>query len=234
MRDVHDHTSKAFDAEFSRLRGEIVRMGELASCALDDALNALDARDAAAAERVIAADAEIDRFDEAVNHDALRMLALRQPIARDLREIVACLRIATAIERVGDYAKNIAKRVRALAEVDAVAPAAQLPPFGRQARAAFDEVLQAFRDDDAERAYHVWRSDAELDREHGRVYAELLAHMGTHATDVPACAQLMFVARNLERVGDHATNIAEHVYFAVHGTPPREDRDKDDRSSSIV
>jgi len=237
MRDPHlgnEHTSKAFDDEFQRLIGEIGRMGQGASRQLADALQALRTGDQAQADAVIAGDAVIDMLESQVSHDALRLLALRQPIARDLREIVAALRTAAAIERVGDYATNIAKRVQALKQLPATPFGDDVQALGELAGALFAEVLTAYRDRDAERAYHVWRQDAELDRRHNALFAELLAKMAAAPQLVPACAHLMFIAKNLERIGDHATNIAEQLHFVVHGQPLSEARSKQDSTSSMV
>ncbi len=237
MHDSHlgsEHTSKAFDAEFTRLVDEILRMGALASSALTDVMHAFAERDAAGAEAVLRADRQIDALEQQVNQDALRLLALRQPIARDLREIVAALRIATAIERIGDYAANIAKRVRALVQTDPTPISARLIELGRLAQSLLDDVLAAYRQRDAEAAYRAWQRDTDLDREHSALFADLLERMAAEPNHVPACAHLMFVARNLERIGDHATNIAEQIHFVVHGTLIDETRTKQDTSSSIV
>ena len=237
MRDPHlgsEHTSKAFDDEFQRLIGEIGRMGLGASQQLDDAMRALQAGDPAQADAVIAGDAGIDLQESQVSHDALRLLALRQPIARDLREIIAALRTAAAIERVGDYAANIAKRVHALCQLPATPFAADVQALGELAGVLFADVLAAYRDRDAARATQVWRQDAELDRRHNDLFAGLLSTMAADPQQVPACAHLMFIAKNLERVGDHATNIAEQLYFVVHGQPLSEARHKQDSTSSMV
>ena len=237
MRDPHlgnEHTSKAFDDEFQRLIAEITRMGQSASRQLADAMRALRNNDDALADTVIAADADIDMMESQVSHDALRLLALRQPIARDLREIVAALRTAAAIERVGDYAANIAKRVRALKQLPTTTHGNDIQALGEQAGALFADVIEAWRDRDAEHAYTVWQQDAELDRRHNALFAGLLETMAAQPPQVPGCAHLMFIAKNLERIGDHATNIAEQLHFVVHGQPLAESRRKQDSTSSMT
>jgi len=230
----HEHVCRAYDEEFRRLIDEIVRMGQLAIEQLRGAVQALATRDSALAEKIKAADAAIDTLDQDVGHDALRMLALRQPIARDLREILAALRISAAIERIGDYAANVAKRSIVLSAQPAVAPAADLPQLAELAIELLLDVLAAYRERDADRAKRVWARDAELDERYTALFQQLLDCMMRHPQQITACTHLLFVAKNIERIGDHATNIAENVWFAVHGWPLAQTRLKRDATSEVV
>jgi phosphate transport system protein len=232
MPQSHDHIVKSYDAELNRLTGEIVRMGEIAVHQIGAAIDALERRDSHNAQRVVANDEAIDALELEVSHDVLRLLALRHPIARDLREVTAALRIASDIERIGDYAANVAKRSIVLNLTPAVAPAGRLAGLARIAGEMLGEVLQAYQERDAERARLVRERDAELDDRYTALFRELLTYMMEEPRTISSCAHLLFMAKNLERIGDHATNIAENVWFVVHGEYPGSVRDKRDLTSS--
>jgi phosphate transport system protein len=224
----HDHIVRSFDEELQRLLQELLRMGDMAASQLEAALDVIVRRDDRAAERIVENDEAIDALEHEVSHDVMR-LALRGPLARDLREILAALRIASDIERIGDYAANLAKRSRALNLVPPVPQTRGLDALGRLAVQQVRDVLAAYRTRDAVAAQKVRARDAELDTLHTSLFRELLTYMMEDARAITPCTHLLFMAKNLERIGDHATNIAENVWFLVHGEelmPPREKRDE--------
>ena len=231
MAPPHDHIVKSFDNELQRLYGEIGRMGEIAIAQLDAAIDVLQRRDSRAAERVVANDEAIDALEREVSHDVLRLLALRQPMARDLREVYSALRISADIERIGDYAANVAKRTMVLNQGAPVALAQGLPALARLANELVAEAVQAYRERDADRAMAVRRRDAELDAQYTALFRELLTYMAEDPRHITACTHLLFMAKNIERIGDHATNIAENTWFLVHGEPLADVREKRDLTS---
>jgi phosphate transport system protein len=222
-----DHILKSFDAEQQRLLEETLRMGEMAASQLEAALDVVQRRDDKAAQRVIANDEAIDALEHEVSHDVMK-LALRGPMARDLREILAAIRIASDIERIGDYAANVAKRSMALNTAPPLPQIAGLQMIGRLAVQQVRDVLLAYRDSDIEAAQRVRAADAELDAAYTGLFRELLTYMMEDARAITPCTHLLFMAKNIERIGDHATNIAENVWFLVRGEealPPREKAD---------
>ncbi len=227
-----EHIIKSYDSELTRLTGEIVRMGELSVTQLEAAIDVIERRDERAAQRVVANDDAIDQLEQEISHDVVRLLALRAPMAGDLRNVFAALRIAADIERIGDYAANVAKRSIPLSMVAPVAPTKGLDYLSRLAAAEVREVLVAYRDQDAERAYQVWKSDAELDEAYTGFFRQLLTYMMEDPRNITPCTHLLFMAKNIERIGDHATNIAENVWFQVHGEPLDKQRTKRDFTSS--
>ncbi len=227
-----EHIIKSYDSELTRLTGEIVRMGELSVTQLESAIDVMDRRDERAAQRVVANDEAIDQLEQEVSHDVMRLLALRAPMAGDLRNVFAALRIAADIERIGDYAANVAKRSIPLSMVAPVSPAKGLDYLAKLAAAEVRDVLVAYRDQDAERAYQVWKSDAELDEAYTGYFRQLLTYMMEDPRNITPCTHLLFMAKNIERIGDHATNIAESVWFQVHGEPLDKQRTKRDFTSS--
>ena len=223
----HDHIVKSHDEEQRRLMNEILRMGEMAAAQLEAALDVVQRRDDKAAERIIANDEAIDTLERDISHDVMR-LALRGPMARDLREILAALRITAGIERIGDYAANVAKRSMALNLAPPLPHTRGLSALGALAVQQVRDVLVAYRDNDASAAQRVRARDAELDAQYTGLFRELLTYMMEDARSITPCTHLLFMAKNLERIGDHATNIAENVWFRVHGDeslPPRDKRD---------
>jgi phosphate transport system protein len=227
MNTLHDHIVKSYDEEQRRLLGEILRMGEMAAAQLEAALDVVERRDDRAAERIVANDEAIDAIEREIDHDVMR-LALRGPMARDLRTILAALKVAADIERIGDYAANVAKRSIALNTSPPLPHTRGLDALGRLAVQQVRDVLVAYRDNDASAAQRVRANDAELDTLYTGLFRELLTYMMEDARAITPCTHLLFMAKNLERIGDHATNIAENVWFLVHGEdilPPREKRD---------
>ena len=224
---THDHIVHSYDEERHRLIGELLRMGEMAAAQLEAALDVVERRDDAAAARIVANDEAIDALEGEVSHDVMK-LALRGPLARDLREILSALRIASDIERIGDYAANVAKRSTALNAAPPLPHTHGLNTLGQLVLRQLRDVLAAYADSDAAAAQRVRDSDAQVDTLYTGLFRELLTYMMEDARAITPCTHLLFMAKNLERIGDHATNIAENVWFLVHGEdslPPREKRD---------
>ncbi len=229
----HDHILKSHDDERRIMLDEILRMGEMAAAQLEAALDVIDRRDAKAAERIIANDEAIDALELRVSHDAMK-LALRGPLARDLREILSALRIASDIERIGDYASNIAKRSMALNLSPPLPHTRGLGSLGRLVLRQVRKVLVAYRDSDANAAQEVRAEDAEVDAQYTGLFRELLTYMMEDPRVITPCTHLLFMAKNLERVGDHATNIAENIWFQEYGEGQMPPRVKRDETSSAV
>ncbi|HWG66175.1 MAG TPA: phosphate signaling complex protein PhoU [Rhodanobacteraceae bacterium] len=213
----HDHIVKSFDTELERLTGEIVAMGELSAVQLEKAIDALGKRDSHAAQCIVDNDDALDSQERRISQDVLRLLALRQPMARDLREVLAALRIASDIERIGDYAANVAKRSMTLNLSAPVPLVAGLSALAEVADEMVRDVLDAYRRRDAAAARVVWERDNQLDTLYTGLFRELLTHMMEDPRSITACSHLLFIAKNIERIGDHATNIAENVWFVVEG-----------------
>ena len=228
----NDHIVRSYDEEQHRLVAEIVRMGEMSVAQLEAALDVIERRDESAARRIIANDEAIDALEQQISHDVMR-LALRGPMARDLREILAGLRIPADIERIGDYAANVAKRSIALAAVPPLPQVQGLRTLGRLAAQQVRRALDAYRGNDAEAAQALREDDARLDAQYTALFRELLTYMMEDPRNITPCTHLLFMAKNLERIGDHATNIAENVWFLVHGDVPLPPREKRDETSSV-
>ena len=227
MNTPHEHIVTGFDEEQQRLHGELVRMGEIAAAQLEAALDVVASRDDRAAARVVANDDAIDALEQEVSQDVVR-LALRGPLARDLRFILAALRIAAAVERMGDYAANIAKRSAALALAPPLPQVEALQALGARAATLIRQATAAYRDNDAEAAMKAREADARIDADYTELYRELVEHMGNDPRSITSATHLMFMAKNIERIGDHATNVAENVLYLISGEddlPPREKRD---------
>jgi phosphate transport system protein len=210
------HTVKAFDEELDQLRATICEMGGLAEAAIRESMEALVRRDSEAAKGVIERDRKIDALEAEVERRAVQIIALRAPMADDLRDVVAALKIAGVVERIGDYAKNIAKRVHSV-EDSKIRPISLLPEMARIAGEMVQNVLDAFAARDAEKAALVCDRDAAVDDFYNSIFRALLTHMMENPHNITPATHLLFVAKNLERIGDHATNVAEMVYFAATG-----------------
>ena len=229
----HNHIVKSYDQEQAALLDELIRMGEMSEAQLEAALDVLERRDDRAAERVIANDDAIDALEHQVNQDVVRLIR-RGPMATDLRIILAALRVASDIERIGDLAANIAKCSMALNLAPPLPHTRGLDALGRLAARQVREVLDAYARRDGEAALRVRAHDAELDTLYTGLFRELLTYMMEDARAITPCTHLLFMAKNLERIGDHATNIAENVWFLVHGDDLMPPRDKRDESSTTV
>jgi phosphate transport system protein len=229
-----DHIVKSYDEELARLNNMIVEMGGLAENQLSSAIDAVSKRDSALAAQVVESDAQVDNLERELDNLAIRLLALRQPMARDLREIFAALKIGSDLERICDYAANVAKRSIALAQTPPIQPVHALPRMGTLALALVKDVIDSYVERDADKALDVWRRDEELDEMYSSLFREFLTYMMEDPRNIGACTHLLFMAKNIERIGDHATNIAENLYYLVHGTPLTEIRPKGDKSSLEV
>ena len=230
---MHDHILKSHDEEHQRLMREQLRMGEMAAAQLEAALDVVERRDDKAAERIIANDEAIDALEHEVSHDVMK-LALRGPMARDLRQILAAVRIAADIERIGDYAANVAKRSIALNLAPPLPHVAGLKALGTLAVQQVRDVMRAYHDGDVDLALSVRERDVEIDVAYTGLFRELLTYMMEDARSITACTHFLFMAKNIERIGDHATNIAENVWFLVRGEETLPRRDKRDETSSTV
>ena len=229
----HEHIVKSYDEEQRHLVEEIVQMGHVAVVQLEAALDVVDRRDDSAARRIGANDVSIDAADRRISHDGL-LLALRGPMARDLREILAGLRIPADIERIGDYAANVAKRSIALNAAPPLPHTSGLRALGMLAAGQVRLALRAYQTSDSELALQVRENDARLDEQYTALFRELLTYMMEDPRNITPCTHLLFMAKNLERIGDHATNIAENVWFLIHGEQPLPPREKRDDTSTTV
>jgi phosphate transport system protein len=217
MQQASGHTIKAFDQDIERLRALISQMGGLAEHAIDEAMRCLIQRDVDGAERVVLEDQKLDALEIETERRAVQLIALRAPMAGDLRDVVAALKISGVVERIGDYAKNIARRVPQLENGGKIEPISLLPEMARIAAEMVHNVLDAFVERDAEAAVRVCQRDAAVDDFYDSIFRALLTHMMENPHNIGQATHLLFVAKNLERVGDHATNIAEMVYYAATG-----------------
>ncbi|HYE48246.1 MAG TPA: phosphate signaling complex protein PhoU [Azospirillaceae bacterium] len=229
-----EHTVKSFEQELRRLSDRISQMGGFAEAQIDAAVQAVARRDMELAAQVMQSDAKLDEYERLVEQDTLRMLALRQPMGIDLREILSALKISADLERTGDYAANIAKRSIAMSQLPAVRPAAAVPRMGRIVQEMLKDVLDAYVARDVTKAVQAWHRDEELDGLYTSLFREVLTYMMEDPRNITPCTHLLFIAKNLERAGDHATNIAETVHFLVKGVPLAEARPKRDQSSFAV
>ncbi len=213
---ITGHTVKAFDEELDQIRATISEMGGLAEAAIRESMQALVRRDLEAAAAIVERDRKIDELEHEVEKAAVQLIALRAPMADDLRDVVAALKIAGVVERIGDYAKNIAKRVPSL-EDSKIEPLSLLPEMARIAGEMVHNVLDAFAARDARKAAAVCERDQAVDDFYNSIFRALLTFMMENPHNITPATHLLFVARNLERIGDHATNVAEMVYFAATG-----------------
>jgi phosphate transport system protein len=214
---ANEHTVKAFDTDIASLRGLVAEMGGLAELSLNEAMDALVKGDQDMARTVIARDKRIDAIEAEVDQLAIRIIALRAPVADDLREVVSALKIAGIIERIGDYAKNIAKSTDKIEHRKRFEPLALIPAMAELAGSMVHDVLTAYAARDPVLARAVVERDARVDAFYNSLFRSLVSHMMESPATISSAAQLLFVARNIERIGDHATNVAEMVYFAATG-----------------
>lgn len=211
------HTVKAFDDDLSELRAIISEMGGRAEAAIEMAMSALQKRDVDTASKVVEADRRIDALEAEIDRLVVRLIALRAPMADDLREVLAAMKIGGLVERIGDYAKNIAKRVPVIAETRDIEAISLLPAMGRAVSQMVRDVLDAFAARDAKQAAAICDRDREVDDFYNSLFRTLLTHMMENPHTITASTHLLFIGKNLERIGDHATNIAEMVFFAATG-----------------
>ena len=230
---MSDHIVRAYDEDLSNLKTMLAQMGGLVEQQLDAALDALSRRDTALADRVIQNDETVDVLEHQVEEKAILVIAKRQPMARDLREIMVAIRLASDLERIGDLAKNTAKRTHAMSDQLPRKLMAGVIRMGRLAQQELNSILDAYMRSDAQKALDVWRSDEELDALYNSIFRELLTYMMEDPRNISLCTHLLFGAKNMERIGDHATNIAENIHYLVHGKPLAEDRPKKDVTASL-
>ena len=225
------HIVKSYDEELKRLTNAIAEMGGAAESQLDQAIQAVARRDSELAGRVVRNDGAIDRLEEIVQTQTMRLLALRQPVARDLRDILAAIKIASDIERIGDLAANIAKRAIALNQSAPVRPVTAVPRMGKLAQQAIKDVIDAYLEHDPQKALAVWKRDDDLDDLTSSLFRELLTYMMEDPRNIGLSTHLLFGAKNIERVGDHTTNIAENIHYLITGGAPKGERPKEDATS---
>jgi len=220
---MNDHTVKAFDEDITRLRGLIAEMGGLAELSIQEALEAMIKGDEALAKKVVKRDKKIDALESEVDKLAIRVIALRAPMADDLREVIAALKIAGVVERIGDYSKNIAKRVGEIEARSRFEPLTLLPAMGEIAAEMVHDVLTAYAARDPALAREVIATDDKVDAFYNSIFRNVVSYMVENPATISSAAQILFVARNIERIGDHATNVAEMVHFAATGLYPPDD-----------
>ena len=228
MHNTPGHTLKAFDQDMAELRGLIADMGAFAQAAIEEAMRCLVERDVEAARELVEADEQLDELEAEAERRVVELIALRAPMADDLRDAIAALKIAGVVERIGDYAKNIARRVRRLPEKGHIEPLSLLPEMAKIASAMVHDVLAAFVERDPERARAVCRRDDALDDFYESIFRTLLTYMMESPQNIGPSTTLLFVAKNLERIGDHATNIAEIVHYEITGEEMISERPKTD------
>jgi len=229
------HTLKAFDVDLEELARMVAEMGGLAEKEIADSIMALARRDLDLAQRVIALDPSVDALQRAIEEKAILTIARRQPMAVDLREIVGSLRVSNDLERIGDHAKNIAKRVLALdADITFSQVIRGVEEMTKLVLAQVKQVLDAYASRDVAKALEVWRRDEEVDAVNNSLFRELLTYMMEDPRNITSCTHLLFCTQNIERMGDHATNIAETVYYIVEGQPLAEERPKGESTASFI
>ncbi|MFO1032961.1 MAG: phosphate signaling complex protein PhoU [Hyphomicrobiales bacterium] len=229
---MSDHIVKAYDNDLAVLKSLLSQMGGIAEEQLARSIDALVQRDTKLADIVVHTDEQLDALEIEIEEKAVLTIAKRQPVARDLRNIMVAIRIASDIERIGDLAKNIAKRAHAIYDNIPQRLTKGLRRLGEQSQVQVKLVLDAFAANDAVKAMEVWRHDEDIDALYNSIFRELLTYMMEDPRMIGACTHLLFAAKNIERIGDHATNIAENVYYLVNGEMLKEQRPKKDKTST--
>jgi phosphate transport system protein len=215
---MNEHIVKSYEDELNMLTAETARMGGLCEAQVADCIDAVIKRDQTLASAIVERDTRLDILDADIERKAIRLIALRQPMANDLRKTVAAMKIASNLERCGDLAKNIAKRSMVLMEAEPITPLTRsIERMGRLVLGRLKDVLDAYTASDLDRAVAVWSRDDEVDEHYNALFRELLTYMMGDPRTITACAHLLFVAKNFERIGDHATNIAEIVHYEISG-----------------
>jgi phosphate transport system protein len=228
------HIVKSYDEQLRKLNDTLARMGGVVESQISAAMQALARRDPDLAMQTVEGDRRVDALEREVDAQVVNLLALRQPVASDLRLVVGSLRIASDLERMADYAKNVAKRSIALSQMAPVTPAHAVPRMGRVVQEMVQQVLDAFVHRDVDKAMAVWNRDEELDAMHDSLFRELITHMMEDPRNITPSTHLLFIAKNIERIGDHATNVAEMVHYQVTGRTIAEARPKGDSASLAV
>ncbi|MEH6757773.1 MAG: phosphate signaling complex protein PhoU [Parasphingorhabdus sp.] len=228
-----EHTVKAFDSDINELRGMVAEIGGRSEQAIAKAMRALEKHDLVLAAEVVAEDKLIDDLEKRIDDLTFQTIALRAPMADDLRELIATFKISGVVERIGDYAKNIAKRVPVIASTHKLGPASLLPSMSNIASQLVRDALEAFARRDADLALEVSERDQIVDDFYTSIFRAVITYMIENPKDIGEAAHLLFIAKNLERIGDHATNVAEMVYFAAKGEPMPE-RDRGDNPTDLL
>ena len=229
---MNEHTVKSYSDELNQLQAEVARMGGLAEAQVSDAVDCVARRDVVLAQAVISRDEKLDALQRDIERRSIRLIALRQPVAQDLRRTLAAMKLAQSLERTGDLARNIAKRALVLAEAEPVTPLTRsIERMGRLVTGHMKDVLDAYTTADLEAAQQVWFSDEEVDEHYNSLFRELLTYMMGDPRMITPCAHLLFVGKNLERIGDHATNVAEIIHYEITGEEIITERPKAERLS---
>ncbi len=224
---MNEHTLKFFGEELNQLKAEVARMGGLAEAQVADAVVAVAERDVPLAQLLIGRDARLDTMQADIEKKAIRMIALRQPVAQDLRRTVAALKMAWSLERTGDLAKNIAKRALVISEAEPIMPLTRsIERMGKMVVGRLKMSIDAYTTEDVDSALDVWRGDGDVDEQYNSLFRELLTYMMSDPRMISSCAHLLFIGKNLERIGDHATNVAEILHYEVTGEEITGDRPK--------
>ena len=224
---MNEHTLKFFGEELDQLKTEVARMGGLVEAQVADAVGAVADRDVDLAQTVIGRDEKLDLLQREIEKKAIRMIALRQPVAQDLRRTVGAMKLSLNLERAGDYAKNIAKRALVITESDPMTPLTRsVERMGKLVVMRMKDALDAYTTGDLDRAVAVWKNDEEVDEHYNSLFRELLTYMMSDPRTISACAHMLFVAKNLERIGDYATSVAEIIHYEVTGDDIEGERPK--------
>ncbi|MGA1023049.1 MAG: phosphate signaling complex protein PhoU [Candidatus Puniceispirillaceae bacterium] len=233
--EEQQHISTAFDKDLLALNEMVQELGRLAIAQFETAIDALATQHLATLDQIISNDVKLDDLEAAIHEKAVEVIALRSPHAKDLRQVLVALKIATILERTGDYARNIANRTKVITQAgNENIPGVNIGRMGQVAQQMLHDVMRAYDQHDVDLALAVWRRDIEVDHMHTAFYKEVLASMARDPNLVATGAHLLFIAKNIERIGDYATGIAEQVHFLVHGAVPEDSRPKADRTSKVV
>ncbi|MDG1209321.1 MAG: phosphate signaling complex protein PhoU [Paracoccaceae bacterium] len=226
------HIVTAVDTDLGQIETLLLEMGGLVEAQIADGVQALITRDVEAGQRVRRKDKQVDAFESKIDELAIRFIAMRQPMAVDLRRVVTALKITSALERMGDYAKNMGKRVEVLAEAETIGGSLKaIERMSEMVREMVRDVLDAFIARDTAMAYEIRDRDEQVDQLHNTMFREMLTYMMEQPENITPCMHLLFITKNVERMGDHATGIAEQIIYLVDGSLPDDDRQKGDETS---
>ena len=233
--DSQKHISSAFDQDLTTLNDTLQQLGEMAHRQFEAAINGLATQSDSDLDDIINGDAALDSLEAEIHEKAVEVIAIRSPRAKDLRYVLVALKVATILERIGDYARNIANRTKVIkvAGTENI-PSVNIGRMGQVTQEMVRDAMKSYQNRDAEMALAVWRRDIEVDHMHTAFHKEVLASMSRNPNMVGTGAHLLFIAKNIERIGDYATGIAEQVHFLVEGAMPDEDRPKADKTSKVV
>ncbi len=219
MSKLAEHIVSGYDEDLDSLTTNLSKMGSLAENMVDDAIRSVKKRDDDLAQSVIQRDTDMNNLQTIIDDDAMRVLALRHPMATDLRRTIGAIRIANDLERIGDLAEGIARRAISLNEIERIELAKGVTRMGKLVKIQLSRTLDAYLRNDVDGAIKVWLGDEDIDEMYNSIFRELLTYMMSDPRTISGCASLLFVAKNLERIGDHTTNISEVIYFTANGSP---------------